>query len=124
MLIKVPSVVNLGLATVKVDVEVNLANRGLPGFEIVGLPSKAVDESKERVRTAIINSGVEPVSLNLKIATSGGAEDGNAICKWGKEEGAYIDNFAALLVLNKHFTTRITYKLFKANTYFFFQTGR
>jgi len=59
MLIKVFSAANLGLETIKVDVEVNLANRGLPGFEIVGLPDKAVDESKERVRAAIISSGVE-----------------------------------------------------------------
>ncbi|OGZ71512.1 MAG: magnesium chelatase [Candidatus Staskawiczbacteria bacterium RIFCSPLOWO2_01_FULL_33_9] len=69
MLIKVLSVVNLGLETVKVDVEVNLANRGLPGFEIVGLPDKAVDESKERVRAAILSSGVDfpakKITVNL-----------------------------------------------------------
>ena len=59
MLIKVPSAANLGLETIKVDIEINLANKGLPGFEIVGLPDKAVDESKERVRTAIISSGVD-----------------------------------------------------------------
>src|SRR3990167_4630807 len=59
MLIKVLSVANWGLEAIKVDVEVNLANRGLPGFEIVGLPDKAVDESKERVRTAIASCGVD-----------------------------------------------------------------
>lgn len=59
MLIKVPSVVNLGLETIGVDVEVNLASRGLPGFDIVGLADKAVDESKERVRTAIASCGIE-----------------------------------------------------------------
>ncbi len=59
MLIKVPSVVNLGLETIKVDIEINLANKGLPGFEIVGLAGKAVDESKERVRTAILSSDVD-----------------------------------------------------------------
>jgi magnesium chelatase family protein len=59
MLIKVPSVANLGLETIKVDVEVNLASKGLPGFEIVGLADKAVAESKERVRTAIVSSGIE-----------------------------------------------------------------
>ncbi|TSC94219.1 MAG: magnesium chelatase family protein [Parcubacteria group bacterium Licking1014_1] len=60
---------NLGLETIKVDVEVNLANRGLPGFEIVGLPDKAVDESKERVRAAISSSGVDfpakKITVNL-----------------------------------------------------------
>jgi magnesium chelatase family protein len=59
MLIKVPSVANMGLQTIKVDIEINLANRGLPGFEIVGLPNKAVDESKERVRTATASCGIE-----------------------------------------------------------------
>ncbi len=59
MLIKVPSVANLGLQTIKVDVEVNLASRGLPGFDIVGLADKAIAESKERVRTAIVSSGIE-----------------------------------------------------------------
>lgn len=59
MLIKVPSIANLGLETIKVDIEVHFANRGLPGFEIVGLPDKAVDESKERVRTAILSSGMD-----------------------------------------------------------------
>jgi len=69
MLIKIPSAANLGLETIKVDVEVNLANRGLPGFEIVGLPDKAVDESKERVRAAILSSGIEfpakKITVNL-----------------------------------------------------------
>lgn len=59
MLIKVPSVANLGLQTIKVDIEINLANRGLPGFEIVGLADKAVAESKERVRTAIVSSEID-----------------------------------------------------------------
>ena len=58
MLIKVPSVANLGLESIKVDIEINLSNKGLPGFEIVGLPDKAVAESKDRVRTAIESSDV------------------------------------------------------------------
>lgn len=59
MLIKVPSVANLGLETIKVDIEINLANRGLPGFDIVGLADKAVAESKDRVKTAILSSEIE-----------------------------------------------------------------
>ena len=69
MLIKVFSIANRGLETIRVDVEVNLANRGLPGFEIVGLPDKAVDESKERVRAAISSSGIDfpakKITVNL-----------------------------------------------------------
>jgi len=41
------------------EVEVNVANQGLPSFEIVGLPTKAVAESKQRVRMAIINSNIQ-----------------------------------------------------------------
>ena len=59
MFIKVSSATNLGLETIGVDVEVNIANRGLPIFDIVGLPSKSIDESKERVKTAIVNSRIE-----------------------------------------------------------------
>jgi len=59
MFVKVSSATNLGLETIGVDVEVNIANRGLPAFDIVGLPSKSVDESKERVKTAMINSRIE-----------------------------------------------------------------
>ncbi len=69
MLIKVPSVANLGIETIKVDVEVNLASKGLPGFEIVGLPDKAVGESRERVRTAILSCGIDfpakKITVNL-----------------------------------------------------------
>jgi magnesium chelatase family protein len=69
MLIKVPSAANFGLDTIKIDVEVNIASRGLPGFEIVGLPDKAVDESRERVRTAISSSGIDfpakKITVNL-----------------------------------------------------------
>ncbi len=52
-----------------VDVEVNVASRGLPGFDIVGLPDKAVAESKERVKTAISSSKIEfpnkKITVNL-----------------------------------------------------------
>ncbi len=49
MLIKVSSALNMGLETMGVDVEINVANRGLPGFDIVGLASKAVDETISRL---------------------------------------------------------------------------
>ncbi len=59
MLIKVTSVSFSGLTTIRIDVEVNIADKGLPAFEIVGLPNKAVAESRERVRTALINSNIK-----------------------------------------------------------------
>ncbi|MCK5200206.1 MAG: ATP-binding protein, partial [Spirochaetales bacterium] len=59
MLFKVTSVSFSGLTTIRIDVEVNIADKGLPTFEIVGLPNKAVAESRERVRTALINSNLK-----------------------------------------------------------------
>lgn len=46
----------IGIEAPLVHLEVHLTH-GLPGFSIVGLPEKAVKESKDRVRSAIINSG-------------------------------------------------------------------
>ena len=49
---------NIGVEAPLVSVETHLSN-GLPGFSIVGLPEAAVRESKERVRSAILNSLLE-----------------------------------------------------------------
>ncbi len=57
MLAKVNSSAVVGLDAVPVEVEVDISQRGLPSFTIVGLPDKAVEEAKERVRSAILNSG-------------------------------------------------------------------
>lgn len=69
MLKKVFSITNIGLRTVPITVEVNISERGFPGFNIVGLPSKAVEEAKERVKTAITNSGIvfpdKKITVNL-----------------------------------------------------------
>src|SRR3990167_2679859 len=47
---------NLGMSSPLVAIEVHLSP-GLPGMNIVGLPEKAVKESKDRVRIAIQNNG-------------------------------------------------------------------
>lgn len=49
---------SLGVSAPLVSVETHLSP-GLPAFNLVGLPETAVRESKERVRSAIINSGYE-----------------------------------------------------------------
>ena len=58
----------LGVNGVLIDVEVDVSF-GFPGFDIVGLLDTAVKESKERVRTAIKNSGFkikqQKVTINL-----------------------------------------------------------
>ncbi len=47
-----------GVSAPEVSVEVHISN-GLPAFTMVGLPEAAVRESRDRVRSAIINSGFE-----------------------------------------------------------------
>ncbi len=58
MLAKVLSCAVVGLDGAVVEVEVDIAS-GLPAFYIVGLPDTAVQEAKERVRSAIRNSGLQ-----------------------------------------------------------------
>jgi len=69
MLAKVASGATVGLESVIVEVEVDVQKRGLPAFKIVGLPDKAVEEAKERVRSALKNSGADfpdyKITVNL-----------------------------------------------------------
>ena len=48
----------LGVDAMAVTVEVHLAN-GLPGFSLVGLAETEVKEARERVRSALLNAGLE-----------------------------------------------------------------
>jgi len=57
MLARIESVACVGLESFLVEVEVDVAEKGFPGFSIVGLPDKAVAEARERVKTALVNSG-------------------------------------------------------------------
>lgn len=69
MLAKVISGATVGLESLLVEVEVDIQKRGLPAFKIVGLPDKAVEEAKERVRSALSNSGADfpdyKITVNL-----------------------------------------------------------
>jgi magnesium chelatase family protein len=58
----------MGLRALSVQVEVHLAN-GLPSFTLVGLADTEVKEARERVRSAIANSGLEFPS-NKKIVVN------------------------------------------------------
>src|SRR4030067_296007 len=69
MLAKVVSGAAVGLNCVPIEVEVDIQAQSLPSFTIVGLPDKAVEESKERVRAALKNIGAEfpakRITINL-----------------------------------------------------------
>ncbi|MFH0942994.1 MAG: YifB family Mg chelatase-like AAA ATPase, partial [Candidatus Beckwithbacteria bacterium] len=80
MLTKVWSVANRGLQALEIEVEVNVAGKGFPGFNIVGLPTKAVEEAKERVRTAIVNTGIDfpAKKLTVNLAPADIPKEGSA----------------------------------------------
>lgn len=67
-----------GIDGVIVTVEIDISN-GLPSFNIVGLPDISVKESKERVRSAIVNSGFEfPVNrITVNLAPADLKKDGS-----------------------------------------------
>ena len=58
MLSVVKSMSLQGLEGFLINVEVDISS-GMPCFDIVGLPDTNIRESKERVRTAIKNCGIE-----------------------------------------------------------------
>lgn len=68
MLAKVLSSAVLGIDAYRVEVEVDISS-GLPSFSTVGLPEASVKESKERVKSAITNSGYrfpdDRITVNL-----------------------------------------------------------
>lgn len=95
MLSKIKTCVLYGLEGYAVDVETDLSG-GLPSFSIVGLPDISIKESKERVRSAIKNSGfsfpVSRITVNLAPANL-------------KKEGSQIDLPIAVGILCASRTT-------------------
>ena len=69
MLSIVKSMYLQGLEGVLVNVEVDISS-GMPSWEIVGLPDTSIRESRERVKTAIKNSGYEVLSRKYIINLS------------------------------------------------------
>ena len=70
----------LGLHAPQIEVEVHVS-QGLPSLTIVGLPEAAVRESKDRVRSAIINSGfLFPTKrLTINLAPADLPKDGSRL---------------------------------------------
>jgi len=57
MVAHIPTVAFQGIELLAFDVQVHMAG-GLPAFQIVGLPDKAVAESRERVRATLAAIGL------------------------------------------------------------------
>ncbi|MBR3264257.1 YifB family Mg chelatase-like AAA ATPase [Candidatus Saccharibacteria bacterium] len=89
MIAKIHSAIPCGFIGRLVEVEGDM-NRGLPAFNIVGMANKTVNEAKERVRSALTNSGFvfpsKKVTINLAPAEL-------------PKDGAYLDLPIALSVL-------------------------
>lgn len=101
---KVKTATTFGLDALPVEIEADLSN-GLPGFTIVGLPDKAVEESRERVRSAVKNSGFKfpdrKITVNLAPADI-------------KKEGPSFDLSiaVALMAVSEQINTDISDSLF------------
>ncbi|MEN2994901.1 MAG: magnesium chelatase domain-containing protein, partial [Thermodesulfovibrio sp.] len=69
MLAKVQSAHLIGIEPYAIDVEVDISQRGLPHFNIVGLPDTAVKESRDRIKAAFKNTGfpfpIKQITVNL-----------------------------------------------------------
>lgn len=78
MVAKVKTVSFQGIDVKPVDVQVQISN-GLPAFTIVGLPDKAVAESKERVRAALhaLGLALPPKRLTVNLAPADLAKEGS-----------------------------------------------
>ena len=74
MLAKVRSCALVGLEGELVEVEVDSHQAQMPAFNVVGLPDAAVQESRERVRSAIRNSGTpaRPYAATLRRSYASG----------------------------------------------------
>ena len=89
MIAKVQSYALSGLEGVAVTVETDVS-RGLPSYEIVGLPDAAVRESKERVRSAIKNSALNFPAHKITV---------NLAPAYVKKEGSAFDLPVAISLL-------------------------
>jgi magnesium chelatase family protein len=80
MLAKVTSAALVGLDAHLVDVEVDISG-GLPQFSVVGLPDATVKESRDRVRSALKNSGFHfPVKrITVNLAPAGLKKEGSGL---------------------------------------------
>lgn len=105
MISKIYSAIPYGFGGKVVEVEGDM-NRGLPAFNIVGMANKTINEAKERVRSAIVNSGFsfpdKKVTINLAPADL-------------EKDGSYLDLPIALSVLmlsGQLVRADVTHKLF------------
>lgn len=78
MVARIHSVAFQGIEAVDVEVQVTIAN-GLPAFTVVGLPDKAVGESRERVRAALraLGLALPPRRITVNLAPADLLKEGS-----------------------------------------------
>ncbi len=78
MVARVTTVAFQGIDTLDIDVQVQMAN-GLPAFTIVGLPDKAVGESRERVRAALgaLGLALPPKRITVNLSPADVVKEGS-----------------------------------------------
>ncbi|MFI5017639.1 MAG: magnesium chelatase domain-containing protein, partial [Dongiales bacterium] len=79
MVARVKTVAFQGIDCLEVDAEVQLGVPGLPSFTVVGLPDKAVGESRERVRAALVAIGLAlpPGRITINLAPADLLKEGS-----------------------------------------------
>lgn len=85
----IKTVAFVGVSAIEIDVQIQIMN-GLPAFTIVGLPDKAVAESRERIRASLFSMGIsfptKRITVNLAPADV-------------QKEGSHYDLPIALAIL-------------------------
>src|SRR5215831_893218 len=78
MVARVRTVAFHGVDVIDVEAQVTIAS-GLPAFTVVGLPDKAVAESRERVRAALasLGLGLPPRRITVNLAPADVVKEGN-----------------------------------------------
>lgn len=101
MLAHTYGVTHLGLNAQIIDIETDMSN-GLPGFIVVGLASKAVEESKERVRSALKNSALNfpPKRITVNLAPADLPKSGSSF-DMGIAVGILVSSGQISMPLNK-----------------------
>ncbi len=106
MVARVRTVAFQGIEAVEVEAQVTIT-AGLPAFTVVGLPDKAVGESRERVRAALAAMGLAlpPKRITVNLAPADILKEGShfdlpialgLLAAMGVLDGAEIEEYAAL----------------------------
>ena len=89
----------IGIERFLVKVEIDIS-RGIPAFNIVGLPSTEVREARERVKSAVINAGYDfpnsRIVVNLSPADM-------------RKEGSFLDLPMSVGILRKYINKKDSY---------------